>query len=104
MTKRKIKFYEIESKELRIKSNKTIMECARECVNNKSNSLEIIVLLNYMRLFKQGFLPCKLMGKSKKECIEASKNRLKSILFQCAFYQYDVTKQSKEPLNYGENL
>ena len=72
-------FCEPRSREKRITSNKTIIECARDYVNDTQKKEEVLKLLKHTRLCKQVFLPYELVRKSRKEHTEASKNKNKQI-------------------------
>jgi len=73
-----MKLHEPKSKEVKITSNKMIMEYARDYVNCTNKKVESLELLNHVRFFKQVFLPCELVGKSGKEYTEASIDEIKS--------------------------
>ena len=62
-----------KSKEKKITSNRTMMEHTREYVKENQMKDQVLELLNHVRLHKQVFLPCELVGRSRKECSEVNK-------------------------------
>ena len=63
---------------MKITSNKTLIEYAREHASNKSSRLEVITFLNDAKFSKQVFLSCKLVKKNEKDYTEVCKCELKT--------------------------
>ena len=62
MCKRNIHLHSEKLNEFKITKNKTLMIYAREYVREETKDIEMIKLLNHVRLYKGIFLPCELVG------------------------------------------
>ena len=94
MSHRSIKLHDLKLKEFRITLNKTIIEYAREYVYSQVKNIEMLKLINHVRMFKQVFLPCKLVGKSRREYTEASIHDLKLSQLKWTFYHHCIKQPS----------
>ena len=86
MRKRNIHLHSEKLNEFKITKNKTLMIYAREYVREETKDIEIIKLLNHVRLYKGIFLPCELVGQNGKEQTSAYRNNLEIGQIKWIFY------------------
>ena len=72
------------------------MDHAREHVHSEVKGIETLELINHIRMFKQVFLPCELVGKSGRECIEASIYDVKLSQLKWTFYHHHVEQPPRK--------
>ena len=81
--------------EFRITRNKSIMEYAREYRKETNLGINVLKLINHVRLYKRVFLPFELVGQSGKDQTDAFRNNLEISQIKWTFYQQQVTQPSK---------
>ena len=79
-----------QNNEFKITSNKAILEYAREQAQGAEKMIKTLKLINHVRIFKQVFLPCELVGSSGRDQTEASIYNYKMNQLKWIFYYYHI--------------
>ena len=72
-----MKVYSSVSSRFRITKNKSVMDYAKEYAKEENLGIETLKSINHVRLYKGVFLPCELLGQSRKEQTVAFRDKLR---------------------------